>query len=152
MGRVDGKVSPVYWGARGQGRSHAVRLAEAGAHIVGVDACTDFGAPAYPMAMPADRAETGRLVRKAGPAFVGIQADVRDLAVMELAARRTAEEFGSRRRCTDHNLYPARDNRRTEHTERKVGQCRVFARSAGARPRARLCCRLMSGCSVTVTR
>ena len=36
-GRVEGKVAFITGAARGQGRSHAVRLAEEGADIIAVD-------------------------------------------------------------------------------------------------------------------
>ena len=38
-GRVEGKVAFITGAARGQGRSHAVRLAEEGADIIAVDIC-----------------------------------------------------------------------------------------------------------------
>jgi NAD(P)-dependent dehydrogenase (short-subunit alcohol dehydrogenase family) len=42
MGRMDGKVAFVTGAARGQGRSHAVRLAQEGADIIAVDICKKF--------------------------------------------------------------------------------------------------------------
>jgi NAD(P)-dependent dehydrogenase (short-subunit alcohol dehydrogenase family) len=42
QGRVAGKVAFVTGAARGQGRCHAVRLAEEGADIIAVDVCRDF--------------------------------------------------------------------------------------------------------------
>ena len=44
MGRMDGKVAFVAGAARGQGRSHAVRLAQEGADIIAVDICRKFEA------------------------------------------------------------------------------------------------------------
>ena len=38
-GRVEGKVAFVTGAALGQGRSHAVRLAEEGADIIAIDVC-----------------------------------------------------------------------------------------------------------------
>ena len=49
MGRLEGKVAFITGVARGQGRSHAIRLAEEGADIIGVDSLADFGTIAYPM-------------------------------------------------------------------------------------------------------
>jgi NAD(P)-dependent dehydrogenase (short-subunit alcohol dehydrogenase family) len=56
--RVDGKVAFITGAARGQGRSHAVRLAEEGADIIAVDICRGFEHPAAPAATPEDLAET----------------------------------------------------------------------------------------------
>jgi NAD(P)-dependent dehydrogenase (short-subunit alcohol dehydrogenase family) len=39
MGRMDGKVAFVTGAARGQGRSHAVRLAREGADVIVIDIC-----------------------------------------------------------------------------------------------------------------
>ncbi|ORV93680.1 3-ketoacyl-ACP reductase [Mycobacterium interjectum] len=84
-GRVKGKVAFVTGAARGQGRSHAVRLAEEGADIVAVDLCRDIDTIGYPMATPEDLDETARLIEKAGQAAVIAQADVRDAAQLRAA-------------------------------------------------------------------
>lgn len=52
MGRVEGKIALITGAARGQGRSHAVRLAEEGADIIAVDACVDVASNGYPLATP----------------------------------------------------------------------------------------------------
>jgi SDR family mycofactocin-dependent oxidoreductase len=82
-GRVEGKVALITGAARGQGRSHAVRLAGEGADIIAIDACTSFDTISYPMASKEDLAETGRLVEEIGRKAVTIQADVRDLLGMQ---------------------------------------------------------------------
>ncbi len=56
MGRVEGKVAFITGAARGQGRSHAIRLAEEGADIIAVDICDDVASAIYPMATNADLA------------------------------------------------------------------------------------------------
>ena len=84
MGRVEGKVAFVTGAARGQGRSHAVHLAEEGADIIAVDICQDIASNEYPLARPEDLDETARLVEKYNRRIVPIQADVRDRK--ELAA------------------------------------------------------------------
>ncbi len=68
MGRVQGKVAFVTGAARGQGRSHAVRLAEEGADIIAVDLCQDIATVGYPMATPEDLEETAQFVEKTGRA------------------------------------------------------------------------------------
>ena len=70
MGRVQGKVAFVTGAARGQGRSHAVRLAEEGADIIAVDICHDIETIGYPMAKPEDLDETAKLVEKTGRSVV----------------------------------------------------------------------------------
>ncbi|MCU1656790.1 MAG: short-chain dehydrogenase/reductase [Pseudonocardiales bacterium] len=77
-GRVEGKVAFITGAARGQGRSHALRLAEEGADIIAVDAVTDYASVPYSMARPADLDETCALVRARNRRIVAGKADVRD--------------------------------------------------------------------------
>jgi NAD(P)-dependent dehydrogenase (short-subunit alcohol dehydrogenase family) len=65
-GRMQGKVALVTGAARGQGRSHAVRLAQEGADIIAVDICDQIETTPYPMATQADLAETAKLVEQPG--------------------------------------------------------------------------------------
>ena len=76
--RVSGKVALITGAGRGQGRSHAVRLAREGADIIGVDLCADVKAIPYPMASAADLEETTRLVTETGARMVAALVDVRD--------------------------------------------------------------------------
>ena len=62
MGKLDGKVAFITGAARGQGRSHAVKLASEGADIIAIDSCADTKTALYPMATEEDLAETVRLV------------------------------------------------------------------------------------------
>jgi SDR family mycofactocin-dependent oxidoreductase len=94
MGRVSGKVAFITGVARGQGRSHAVRLAEEGADIIGVDVCAQIDTVPYPMATPDDLEETVRLVEKTGQRMHAVQADVRDLAALRAAVDQGVAEFG----------------------------------------------------------
>jgi SDR family mycofactocin-dependent oxidoreductase len=94
MGRVQGKVAFVTGAARGQGRSHAVRLAEEGADIIAVDLCQDISTIGYPMATPEDLDETAKLVEKTGRGIVTAQADVREAAQLREALERGIAEFG----------------------------------------------------------
>lgn len=57
-GRVEGKVAFVSGAARGQGRSHAVRLAQEGADIIAIDICKPVDNVVYAAATPADLGET----------------------------------------------------------------------------------------------
>ena len=64
VGRVSGKVAFITGAARGQGREHAVRLAEEGADIIAVDVCGDIDGVGYPGATDSDLDETAALVEK----------------------------------------------------------------------------------------
>ncbi|MGE5698348.1 MAG: mycofactocin-coupled SDR family oxidoreductase [Candidatus Sericytochromatia bacterium] len=94
MGRVEGKVAFVTGAARGQGRSHAIRLAEEGANIIAVDICRDIETIGYPMARPEDLDETARMVEKTGQGIVIAQADVREPAQLRDALQNGLSEFG----------------------------------------------------------
>ncbi|MES5817654.1 mycofactocin-coupled SDR family oxidoreductase [Streptomyces sp. RG80] len=94
MGRVEGKVAFITGAARGQGRSHAVRLAEEGADIIAVDLCRDYETVGYPMATPEDLKETVRLVEEQGRRIVARQADVRDVGRLKEALEAGLAELG----------------------------------------------------------
>ena len=76
--RLQGTVAFITGAARGQGRSHAVRMAEEGADIIAVDICHDIDSNRYPLASAADLTETERLVKERGRRIVAKQADVRE--------------------------------------------------------------------------
>jgi len=78
MGSLDGKVAFITGVARGQGRSHAVRLAADGAAIIGVDICADIASNGYAMASRDELDETVALVETEGGKMVGSVADVRE--------------------------------------------------------------------------
>lgn len=94
MGRVQNKVAFITGAARGQGRSHAVRLAEEGADIIAVDMCSDVASIKYSLATPEDLQETVRLVEAHDRRIVAIQADVREPAQLREALARGVAELG----------------------------------------------------------
>ena len=94
MGSLDGKVAFITGVARGQGRSHAVRLAEEGAAIIGIDICADIASNGYPMASRAELDETVALVEAAGGKMLATVADVRDFAALRSALDSGVEQFG----------------------------------------------------------
>jgi SDR family mycofactocin-dependent oxidoreductase len=94
MGRVEGKVAFITGAARGQGRSHAVRLAQEGADIIAVDLCDQIATVEYPMATPDDLAETVREVEALDRRIVAGQADVRDLAALQAAFDEGVAQLG----------------------------------------------------------
>jgi SDR family mycofactocin-dependent oxidoreductase len=93
-GRVEGKVAFITGAARGQGRSHAVRLAEEGADIIAVDVCADLENVPYPLGTAEDLAETVRQVEALGRRVIAGRADVRDYAALRAVADEGAAEFG----------------------------------------------------------
>lgn len=93
-GRVEGKVAFITGAARGQGRSHAVRLAQEGADIIAVDALKDIDTVTYPMATEEDLAETVRQVEETGRRIYSAHADVRDFDSLRIALDAGVEKFG----------------------------------------------------------
>jgi (+)-trans-carveol dehydrogenase len=94
MGRVEGKVAFITGAARGQGRSHAVRLAEEGADIIAVDFMQDLDSVPYKLATEADFEQTVKQVEAAGRRIVAAQADVRDYEAVKSAVDRGVGELG----------------------------------------------------------
>ena len=94
MGRVQGKVAFITGAARGQGRLHAVRLAEEGADVIGVDVCAPIETVPYELASPDDLDETARQVQVAGRRAVVREADVRDLDALRTALEAGVAELG----------------------------------------------------------
>jgi SDR family mycofactocin-dependent oxidoreductase len=94
MGVVEGKVAFISGVARGQGRSHAVRLAEEGADIIGFDVCQDDPSVEYPLASEADLEETIALVEKTGQQIHAVKADVRDFDAVKKVVDNGVAKFG----------------------------------------------------------
>jgi (+)-trans-carveol dehydrogenase len=94
MGRVEGKVAFITGAARGQGRSHAIRLAEEGADIIAVDLCGQVDSVPYPMSTPDDLAETVKAVEALDRRIVATQADVRDYAAVKRAVDEGVAQLG----------------------------------------------------------
>lgn len=79
---LDGKVAFITGAARGQGRSHAIRLAQEGADIIAVDVCEQTASVAIPLGTQADLEHTVELVQALGRRAVAATADVRDFDAM----------------------------------------------------------------------
>ncbi|OJX62249.1 MAG: hypothetical protein BGO95_03230 [Micrococcales bacterium 73-13] len=95
MGRLNGKVAFVTGAARGQGRSHAIRMAEEGASIIAVDVCHDLEGIPMPLATPEDLAETVRAVEAVGGRIVAREADVTDFEQLCAAVDEGVAELGA---------------------------------------------------------
>jgi SDR family mycofactocin-dependent oxidoreductase len=94
-GRVQGKVAFITGAARGQGRSHAIRLAEEGADIVAVDIAGPVrSVTAYPPATEEDLAETVRQVEALDRRIVAHKADVRDPGALRAALADGVAQLG----------------------------------------------------------
>jgi (+)-trans-carveol dehydrogenase len=94
MGMLDDKVALVTGAARGQGRSHALRLAQEGADIIAVDICADIATVPYALASPSDLADTAEAVKATGRRVVTYEADVRAEAVLGHAVSSGVEALG----------------------------------------------------------
>src|SRR5882757_2252470 len=93
-GKLEGKIAFITGIARGQGRAHALRLAGAGADIIGVDICGQIDGVEYPMATPDDLAETVKLVENLDRRIVTGIADVRDRDALEGVYQQGLAQFG----------------------------------------------------------
>jgi SDR family mycofactocin-dependent oxidoreductase len=94
MGKLDGKVAFITGAARGQGRSHAIRLAQEGADIIAVDICETFGSMNYPLATPEDLAQTVKEVEAEGRRIIARKGDVRIKSDLESLLQDGVKEFG----------------------------------------------------------
>lgn len=94
MNRVEGKVALVTGAARGQGREHAVRLAEEGADVIVIDVCAPVETVNYPMPEPEDLEETVRQVEKTGRRVFSAVVDVRDAGALSEAVSNGVAELG----------------------------------------------------------
>jgi SDR family mycofactocin-dependent oxidoreductase len=94
MGKLDGKVAFISGGARGQGRSHAVRLASEGADIITFDICAQIATVAYPMSTPEDLEQTRKDVEVLGRRIVAEQADARDVGAVRTVFEAGTAELG----------------------------------------------------------
>ncbi|MGE0215615.1 mycofactocin-coupled SDR family oxidoreductase [Mycolicibacterium sp.] len=94
MKRLAGKVALVTGAARGQGRAHAVRLAQEGATIIATDLCEQMDNVGYALASEEDLRETERLVEEHDQRCMAVKADARDADRMEEVVAQAINEFG----------------------------------------------------------
>src|SRR5246127_2973570 len=93
-GRVEGKVAFITGAARGQGRSHAVRLAQEGADIIAIDICKQIDSVRIPLSTPVDLAETADLVKGLNRRVFTAEVDVRDYDALKAAVDAGVEQLG----------------------------------------------------------
>lgn len=94
MGSLDGKVAFISGAARGQGRAHAVRMAQEGADIIGFDVCDQLQTVLYEMSHFEDLEETARQVEALGRRMVFGKADVRDASSVQEVFEQGLGELG----------------------------------------------------------
>jgi SDR family mycofactocin-dependent oxidoreductase len=85
MGKLEGQVAFITGAARGQGRAHAVRLAQEGADVIAIDICQQITSVGYPMSTRDDLDETVRQVKDLGRRIEAYEADVRDAEALQKA-------------------------------------------------------------------
>jgi NAD(P)-dependent dehydrogenase (short-subunit alcohol dehydrogenase family) len=93
-GRVEGTVAFITGAGRGQGRSHAIRLAEEGADIIAVDVLEDYPTVRYAMSSRAELDETACAVEALGRRIMAAKADVRDAATLRATLGAGVAELG----------------------------------------------------------
>ena len=94
VGRLAGKIAFITGAARGQGRSHAVHMAEEGADVIISDICGPVGTSGVVPATPEDLAETVRLVEATGQRVIWDRVDVREPDALKALAQRGIDELG----------------------------------------------------------
>ncbi|MDA8046655.1 MAG: mycofactocin-coupled SDR family oxidoreductase [Actinomycetota bacterium] len=94
MALLEGKVAFITGAARGQGRAHALRLAEEGADVIGVDLCADIDSVKYSLGSEEELQETAELVERTGRRAVTLRADVRRSADLRAAVAAGLAELG----------------------------------------------------------
>jgi SDR family mycofactocin-dependent oxidoreductase len=94
MGRVAGKVAFITGAARGQGRAHAVQLAQEGADIIAIDICDKIATSIAEPSTEEELAETVRLVEEQDRRIIARKADVRDYAALKAVVDEGVAEFG----------------------------------------------------------
>src|SRR3954452_12019615 len=94
MGKLDGKVAFITGAARGQGRSHAIRLAQEGADIIAIDVCKQLESVVYPMSTPEDLQQTVKEVEALGRRIVAVEAEGRDYDALKQVFTDGAAELG----------------------------------------------------------
>lgn len=94
MGKFDSRVALITGASRGQGRSHAVHLAQEGADVVLIDGPAPIQSVPYPLGTIEELEETAALVEKEGSRAIAVTADVRHSDQLRAAVETTVSEFG----------------------------------------------------------
>lgn len=92
--RLAGKVALITGAARGIGRAQAVRFAQEGAEIIGIDLCGPVDTVVVPPSTHDDLAETAAQVRAVGGRMITAVADVRERELLRTAIDSGIREYG----------------------------------------------------------
>ena len=92
--RLQGKVAFITGAGRGQGRAHAVRMAEEGADIIAIDICRNIDSNPYPLSSREDLLQTEAAVKAIGRQIVAVEADVRDRQELRAAVEEGVQQLG----------------------------------------------------------
>src|SRR4051812_29007415 len=92
---MEGRVAFITGAARGQGRAHAIRLANEGADIIAIDICGPVSETiTYPLATSEELAETVAAVEATGRKMLARGGDIRDLPALQQVVADGVEQFG----------------------------------------------------------
>lgn len=92
---LEGRVALVTGAARGQGRAHAIRLANEGADIIAVDVCAPISTTIrYPAATSDELVETARAVEDSGRKALVREIDIRNLVDLQQLVADAVDQFG----------------------------------------------------------
>lgn len=94
MGLLENKLAFVTGAARGQGRSHAIRLAEEGADIVAVDVCEQIECVPYGLGTVDDLEHTVKAVESLGRRIFARAVDVRNVSALQRVVSEATDDFG----------------------------------------------------------
>lgn len=92
--RLQGKVAFITGAARGQGRAHAIPLAEEGADMIAVDICETFDSMNYALATEDDLQQAVKAVEARGRRIVARKGDVRFRQQLEDVLAEGIAQFG----------------------------------------------------------
>src|SRR3954464_2808667 len=94
-GRVEGKVAFITGAARGQGRSHAVRLAQESADIIAIDICKPISRSSETRHItPDDLVETADLAKAHNRRIITAEVDMRDYDALKAVVDSGVEQLG----------------------------------------------------------
>ncbi len=109
--RLEGKVALITGAARGQGKSHCIRLAQEGANIIAVDLLEPIDTVRYPLGSQEDMDDMVAQVEATGQRILAVKADVRERDQLRAAVEAGVAEFGGLNIvCANAGILPVKEN------------------------------------------